>query len=86
MGLASHPDQLHRVFEPYWSGRSSKGTGLGLSIVKGIVEAHGGTTAVRSEPGKGTTVGFRLPLVPAEPAAPSLVVPRLLSRGAREPG
>ena len=77
------PDELHRVFEPYWSKESSKGTGLGLSIVKGIVEAHGGTTAIRSEPGKGTTIGFRLPLVSAEPAAPGLVVPRLLSRGSR---
>ena len=80
-GPGIDPDELHRVFEPYWSGESSKGTGLGLSIVKGIVEAHGGTTAVRSEPGKGTTIGFRLPLVSAEPAVPGLVVPRLLSRG-----
>ena len=79
------PEALSRVFEPYWSGESSTGTGLGLSIVKGIVEAHGGTTSVQSQPGKGTTFGFRLPLVSAEPAAPGLVLPRLLSRG-RGPG
>jgi signal transduction histidine kinase len=78
-GPGIEPDLLDRVFEPYWSGESSKGTGLGLSIVKGIVEAHGGTTSVQSQPGKGTTVGFRLPV--AEPAAPGASMPRLLSRG-----
>ena len=79
-GPGIEAEELERVFEPYWSGESSKGTGLGLSIVKGIVEAHGGTTSVQSEPGVGTTIGFRLPLGPGEPAAPGLVVPRLLSR------
>jgi len=80
-GPGIDPDDLSKVFEPYWSGESSKGTGLGLSIVKGIVEAHGGTTSVQSQPGMGTTFGFRLPLVSAEPAAPGLLVGRLLSRG-----
>jgi signal transduction histidine kinase len=80
-GPGIEPDELDRVFEPYWSGHSSKGTGLGLSIVRGIVEAHGGTTSVQSEPGSGTTFGFRLPLVSVEPAAPAVIVPRLLSGG-----
>ena len=80
-GPGIEPDALERVFEPYWSGESSKGTGLGLSIVKGIVEAHGGTTSIQSQPGIGTTIGFRLPLQSGEPAAPGLVMPRLLSRG-----
>lgn len=75
------PGELERVFEPYWSGKSSSGTGLGLSIVKGIVEAHGGTTSVASEPGQGTTIGFRIPLVAGEQPAPGVVMPRLLSRG-----
>jgi len=80
-GPGIEPDALSKVFEPYWSGESSTGTGLGLSIVKGIVEAHGGTTSVHSQPGIGTTFGFRLPLASAEPAAPGVVVPRLLSGG-----
>ena len=74
-------DELERVFDPYWSAGSSRGTGVGLSIVKGIVEAHGGTTFVQSEPRMGTTVGFRLPLGSSEPAARDLLVPRVLSRG-----
>jgi integral membrane sensor domain MASE1 len=72
--------EVGRVFEPYWTGGSSGGTGLGLSIVRGIVEAHGGSTFVESEPGMGTTIGFRLPLVPGALAAPGLLVPRILSR------
>jgi signal transduction histidine kinase len=80
-GPGIDPGVLARVFEPYWSGQASRGTGLGLSIVKGIVEAHGGTTFVQSEPGSGTTFGFCLPVVSGERATPRLVMPRLLSRG-----
>jgi signal transduction histidine kinase len=80
-GPGIRPGELERVFEPYWSGDSSSGTGLGLSIVKGIVEAHGGTTSAASEPGRGTTIGFRLPERSGDRAAAEALMPRVLSGG-----
>lgn len=47
------PDQLKRVFEPFFSTKFS-GTGLGLAIARSLVEQHGGTLQVDSEVGKGT--------------------------------
>jgi signal transduction histidine kinase len=41
--------------------RSYEGTGLGLPLSKGFVELHGGTLAIDSEQGRGTTVTVRFP-------------------------
>ena len=55
--------ELPHVFDRYWSGRTKKGgAGLGLAIAKGIVDAHGGTIAVRSARGEGAEFSFTLPL------------------------
>ena len=59
-------DVLPRLFEPYFSTKTS-GTGLGLAICKRAVEDLGGSIAVRSAAGKGTTVTVRLPVVTAPP-------------------
>ncbi len=54
-----------RLFERFYrvaSNRQMPGVGLGLAIVKGIVDGHRGQVGVDSEPGKGSTFWFTLPL------------------------
>lgn len=67
-----------RIFEPFYSTKKGTGTGLGTTIVKSIVEAHGGSVALDSVPGRGTRFTLRLPLRPAaaggEGKAPSAPV------------
>ncbi len=71
-----------RIFEPFYrgsgSGDAGAGSGLGLSIAKGFVEANGGTIAVESLPGQGSSfvvsLPIELPMQPqpaAEPALPT---------------
>jgi two-component system, NtrC family, sensor histidine kinase HydH len=55
------PEVLPRIFEPFFTTRAD-GTGLGLPVVKEIVESYGGTIAVESTVGVGTTFRFDLPL------------------------
>jgi signal transduction histidine kinase len=59
-GSGISPDILPRVFERGVTGTES--SGLGLEICKKIIESHGGTIAAESEPGKGTTISFALPV------------------------
>jgi two-component system, NtrC family, sensor histidine kinase KinB len=63
-GIGIPRDYLTKIFEPFVQvpGASSGGTGLGLAISRRIVEAHGGELRVDSEPGKGSTFTFTVPL------------------------
>jgi signal transduction histidine kinase len=61
-GSGIPPENLDRVFEPYFSTKET-GTGLGLAIVKKIVEDHHGTIEVYSAPSEGTVFTVRLPAV-----------------------
>jgi two-component system sensor histidine kinase KdpD len=69
------PAEHDRIFEPFYraqppGGPASggwSGSGLGLAIVKGFVEANGGTVAVESLPGQGTTFLISLPVPDHEP-------------------
>ena len=62
-GIGIAPDKLDRVFERFVKVNNfAQGTGLGLSICKTIIERLGGSISVSSDPGKGTTFTFVLPL------------------------
>lgn len=54
------PDNISRVFEPYFTTKSA-GSGLGLLIVRRIVRAHGGEVIIESEQNRGLTLTIRLP-------------------------
>jgi two-component system sensor histidine kinase KdpD len=64
------PDgEQERIFEPFYRGnetlagpRQTAGSGLGLAIAKGFVEANGGTIAVESLPGQGTSLVVSFPV------------------------
>jgi signal transduction histidine kinase len=69
-GVGIPPNELPRIYDRFYRGGDARqradGAGLGLSIAKWIVDAHGSSLTVVSEPGRGTTVTVRFP--PAEPA------------------
>ena len=70
-GSGIPPQEQTQIFEAFFRGKRAMrdqihGTGLGLNLVKKIVEAHGGTVDVESEPGAGTSFILRIPVRPAE--------------------
>ena len=66
MGIA--PDNIGKIFSPFFTTKPvGKGTGLGLSVCYGIIKNFGGTMAVESEKGKGTTFVITLPAIQATP-------------------
>lgn len=65
-GIGIPPEAITRLFSKFYrvqaEGRSISGTGLGLSICKKIVESHGGEITVASQPDKGSTFTFWIPI------------------------
>lgn len=76
-GMGIPREEQERVFERFYRGRSEeirkiRGTGVGLAIVQELTTALGGTVALESDPGEGSTFTVRLPsreeTAPGEPA------------------
>lgn len=71
-GVGIPPDILAKIFDPFFTTKPiGKGTGLGLSQVHGFAHQAGGTVAVESELGKGTSFTVYLPRSAAAPKRPS---------------
>ena len=72
-GTGIRPEDIPRVTEPFYragdvyTSNAVGGAGLGLSIASGLVEAHGGSLAIASKFGEGTTVTLRFPVSPPAP-------------------
>lgn len=69
-GIGIPEEHLKRIFDPFFTTKEpGQGTGLGLAMSYSIVRQHGGTIAVESRPGKGTTFRILLPDVETSNAA-----------------
>ncbi len=67
-GAGIPPEARDKVFDFFYSTKSSKGTGLGLAVTRKIVEEHGGTVTFTTEVNEGTTFLVRIPRYDERPA------------------
>lgn len=75
-GIGMRAEEITIAMEPFRQLenaliRKAAGTGLGLPITKGLVEAHGGSLVIASEPGDGTTVRIIFPATLVSPEPPA---------------
>ncbi len=87
-GMGLSPEDRSHLFEPFFRSaearrRGHPGVGLGLAVARRIAAAFGGTIAVDSEPGQGSTFTLRLPVArdpSAESECPPSAAPMLMAR------
>jgi len=78
-GIGIAKDDLVRLAKPFEQiesqhSKTQQGTGLGLALTKSLVEMHGGTLDMDSEPGVGTMVSFTLPYRQSAPGPKPAIV------------
>jgi len=74
-------EEREYIFDPFFRGQRPlndqiHGTGLGLNLVKRIIEAHGGTVAVRDNSGPGAEFIVRLPVAPSTAVSAAASLPK----------
>ena len=79
-GIGISKEDQKKLFQPFMQADASTsreygGTGLGLSLVKKFTELHGGTVWIESEPGKGSTFTFTMPIAGRAEAETEAEVP-----------
>jgi PAS domain S-box-containing protein len=62
-GFGIAPEDLPKIFLPFFTAKKKRGLGLGLPICDRIIKNHGGRIKVESRPGQGTTFEIHLPVV-----------------------
>lgn len=73
-GVGISEEHLAHIFEPFYTTKESGGSGLGLAISQNIVERHGGSIAVGSKVGQGTTFTMLLPVDSQRPTLADIEV------------
>jgi len=62
-GFGIAPEDLPKIFQPFFTAKKKSGLGLGLPICDRIIKNHGGRIKVESQLGQGTTFEIYLPVV-----------------------
>ncbi len=85
-GVGIDPEDLNRIFEPFYSRKSlgRSGTGLGMAVVWGTVQDHGGYIDVQSRIGQGSVFKIYFPVTRELPVAKSKPLPLKAYMGQEE--
>ena len=80
-GVGMDEETRRRAVEPFFSTKGiGKGTGLGLSMVHGLLAQLDGKLAIKSAPGRGTTIELWLPISPAPLGVEDVATPKAMGR------